>query len=127
MWNIANAIALIESIRPKIEEQNFSVALTGGVLFRCHSSKDMDLVFYPMNQVKPDYSNVLAVLMARLPVKSIVAVNHPIDAKLVFTVHLQDKKRIDLFFPGYTYAERTDGFKTAGEIAGSGATEEGKP
>ena len=124
MWNLVEAIQIINKLEPHLEEFGFCLGLTGGVFFRCHSRKDLDLVLYPMRAVKPDYLAALNSIQIDLTVKSIVAVNHPVDAKLVFTIHLEDGRRIDLFFPGYTYAERNDKYSTAGEIDGSGSSEE---
>jgi hypothetical protein len=123
MWDLVDAVALVRRVRPIAEKHGFCIGLTGSNLFAGGSLKDVDLVFYPMNAVQPKYEFLVEALRFELGFKSVVAVNHEPDCKLVISCKSEDGKRYDLFFPGYTFAGRLDTYPTAGKMEGSGAVE----
>ena len=125
MWTLVEGVTLIGELKEAVESKGFSIALTGGVLFRGWSAKDIDLVFYPLGTApKADYCEVLEVIRGKLGFSSAVAVNHPNDVKLVISVKDDRKKRIDLFFPSERFARRRDGLPVAGQTSDFSGSEE---
>lgn len=49
MWSLDEAVKTVRWLEPKLAEIGFHVALTGGVLFKGQSFKDLDLMVYPNN------------------------------------------------------------------------------
>jgi len=47
MWTLKEAIELIQEIEPKFQAAGFHVGLTGSVVFKGESKKDLDLIVYP--------------------------------------------------------------------------------
>lgn len=123
-WTLSDGIALINKIKSDVESVGFSVGLTGGVLFRGASEKDLDLVFYPMGRIPAeDYCEVLNLLKEKLKLKSMVSVDHLIDSKLVISAKDDSGRRLDFFFPSEKFETRRDGLFVAGStLAYSGAT-----
>jgi hypothetical protein len=48
-WRLQDAVELIEELRPELESVGWTLGLTGSVLFRGESTKDLDLIVYPLN------------------------------------------------------------------------------
>lgn len=50
MWKLNDAIEEIKQLEPKLAAVGFHCALTGSVLYKGESIKDLDLVIYPHNK-----------------------------------------------------------------------------
>lgn len=47
-WTLKDAISLIQLLEPMLRVNGFSLGVTGSVLFKGKSKKDLDLIVYPM-------------------------------------------------------------------------------
>lgn len=52
-WTLDDAVALIRVIEKQLAKVHAHVGITGGVLFRGKSAKDLDLIVYPHNASEP--------------------------------------------------------------------------
>lgn len=99
-WQLEEAIEFCKSLTEFLQPLGFGVAMTGGVLVKGSSEKDLDLIIYPFKKKSANYLKLLWELTAfglfyvRLP-------NHnkgyEDDGKLV-QVWDYKGKRVDLFF-----------------------------
>jgi hypothetical protein len=99
-WSLAEAITFIKLLYEFIRPLGFGVALTGGVLMKSHSKKDLDLIIYPLKKISSDYNKLLESLptfgltFVRLPNNNL---GFQDDGKNV-QIWKYNNKRIDLFF-----------------------------
>ena len=127
MWTLDEALTLIRELNPLLVKAGWYLGLTGSVLIKGHSEKDLDLIAYPLNTAKVDREWLYRVLVhsGGLTMKWDVAsihgfwkqaakraarededtgpnwmTTHPIDSKHVEGWHTEDGKRIDLFILG---------------------------
>lgn len=49
LWSLAEGITLCRRLQRRLEPAGFAVAITGSVLFKGKSYKDLDLVIYPLS------------------------------------------------------------------------------
>lgn len=106
MWSLEKFLIFAKDLREFIVPLGFDIALTGSVLTKGVSDKDVDIVIYPLKKISSDYTR----LIERLPdfgLKFIRLPNHNLgyqdDGKNV-QVWEYDGKRIDLFFLSWTWA-----------------------
>jgi len=99
-WTLVEAIAFANSLHEYIYPLGFDVAITGSILTKGYSEKDLDLVIYPLKKISSNYTN----LISKLPnfgLKFIRLPNHNLgyqdDGKNV-QVWEHNNKRVDLFF-----------------------------
>ncbi len=65
-WTIDGARLLITELEPFLIEAGWYIGLTGSVLLKGESFKDLDLIFFPYDKSKnPDKETARAVLRAR--------------------------------------------------------------
>lgn len=110
-WTLENAISDARSLNPLLKEVGYCIALTGGVLFRGESAKDVDFVLYPLRE-ELSYVNALQVVRAYYGDAPIMRVNHDSNAKLVYTISAT--RRVDIFVIGQDCA---DNILTSDQIA----------
>lgn len=99
-WSLDEAIAFVNSLNEHMSPLGFGVALTGSVLTKGNSAKDVDLIVYPLKKISANYQLLIEGLpkfgltFVRLP-------NHNLgyqdDGKNV-QVWEYKGKRVDLFF-----------------------------
>lgn len=59
MWTLEEGVKFIRWIEPKLAEKGFHCALTGGVIFKGKSVKDLDVIVYPHTaEGMPDFDSV---------------------------------------------------------------------
>lgn len=127
MWTLEEALTLIRELNPLLVEAGWYFGLTGSVLIKGESVKDLDLIVFPLNTAEVDRKRLYRVLIhGGWTMKWDVAVihgfwrqkakqaareiedkpgpnwqaDHPIDGKHVEGWHTKDGKRIDLFILG---------------------------
>lgn len=100
LWTLVEAITFTNSLNEYISALGYGIAITGSVLTKGYSEKDLDLVIFPLKKVSSDYTQ----LIAKLPdfgLKFVRLPNHNLgyqdDGKNV-QVWEYNNKRIDLFF-----------------------------
>ena len=99
-WSLAEAMSFAKSLHEFVFPLGFGIALTGSVLTKGFSEKDIDLVVYPLKKISSDYKGLLENLpkfgltYIRLPNKNL---GYQDDGKNV-QVWEYDNKRVDLFF-----------------------------
>lgn len=99
-WTLAEAIVFANFFREFIVPLGFDIALTGSVLTKGSSEKDIDLIVYPLKKVSSDYTKLLDKLpdfglkFIRLPNNN---QGYQDDGKNV-QVWEYNGKRVDLFF-----------------------------
>lgn len=49
MWTLDSALPVLRALEAVASKEGFHVALSGSVLYRGHSAKDLDVVVYPHN------------------------------------------------------------------------------
>lgn len=63
LWTIEEGVELIRSLRQRAHDAGFALALTGGVLMRGASDKDLDVIAYPLNRNSYSKRNLFAMLV----------------------------------------------------------------
>lgn len=107
LWTIDEAISFCRALRTIAEPIGFSVGLTGGCLYRGHSNKDIDVIFYPLKKPSPfdvgglrtalKESGLLKCRLDRALMQKAWGYRGVNDDKWV-EVWEADGKRVDLFF-----------------------------
>jgi hypothetical protein len=99
-WTLEQGVEFIRKLEPVVESLGYHVGLTGGVLYRGNSTKDLDVIVYiskttvggspnaVLNKLNADFGMIIEPRSCY----------HKEDSKLVFRATLPDKRRIDLFF-----------------------------
>jgi hypothetical protein len=54
MWGLPEALQFLTNLRAAVWPVGYTVALTGSVLHHGHSSKDLDIIIYPLDTSKQD-------------------------------------------------------------------------
>ncbi len=99
-WPLAEAMSFAKSLHEFVFPLGFGIALTGSVLTKGFSEKDLDLIVYPLKKISSDYESLLESLpkfgltFVRLPNKNL---GYQDDGKNV-QVWEYNNKRVDLFF-----------------------------
>jgi len=108
MWALFEALRHCNQLNAKLIPTQHSIALAGGVLNVGKSDKDLDLVLYPHNDITADYVPALQMIRehfdAEMRIFNFEMENH----KLVFELKTSDGRRIDVFIPNKTRAQRTE-------------------
>ena len=101
MWTLNEGIAEAQLLDPLLRPHNAFVALTGGVLHRGSSTKDLDLVIIPLKNrlTLRQYIKISKILSKRYnKLHHVVNTAKYGDDKYVEVYYTHDKKRIDVFF-----------------------------
>lgn len=99
-WTIEEFMLFAKDLRDFIVPLGFDIALTGSVLTKGVSEKDVDIVIYPLKKISSDYKFLVENLprfgltFIRLPNKNL---GYRDDDKNV-QVWEYDNRRVDLFF-----------------------------
>jgi hypothetical protein len=99
-WTLEEAVSFVNSLHEFLFPLGFGIALTGSVLTKGYSEKDIDLIVYPLKKISADYNVLLESLpkfglnFVRLPNKNL---GYQDDGKNVQVWEFDDK-RVDLFF-----------------------------
>ncbi len=100
VWSFEEAVLFAKSLHEFVNPLGFGIALTGSVLTKGFSEKDLDLVVFPLKKISSDYKFLVENLprfgltFVRLPNKNL---GYQDDGKNV-QVWEYDNKRVDLFF-----------------------------
>lgn len=95
VWVLPEALGLLQDFEKIAAPLHAHVALTGGVLFKGYSCKDLDVVVYPHQKKTP--IKPLEIMQA-FGATNIMLVNyHPDDGKEVYVTTLLGR-RVDFFF-----------------------------
>ena len=113
LWSMEQAIDLVKKLDPAIRLVGFTVGITGGVIIKGYSDKDLDLIIYPMNVTEYSTSAVKKVFIEQFKWKlkfpthillkswedrKIQPNNGGTDFKHVEVWETEDHKRIDIMF-----------------------------
>jgi hypothetical protein len=96
-WTIQSATRDIAELVPLLAKVGYCIGLTGGVLFRGQSDKDVDFILYPLGDPM-DYREALRVVRSFYNDAPIFRVIHPYDSKLVYVINAY--RRVDIFVIG---------------------------
>jgi len=103
MWTQAEAIVMLSALEPELAMQGFHCALTGSVLYRGTSTKDLDVIIYPHHkkgQVDFDLSGVksfLRIYFQSSKINDCSSTSQERDDKQVCWLKTNNQKRIDFF------------------------------
>lgn len=99
-WSLAEALVFANSLREFLLPLGFDIALTGSVLTKSFSDKDIDIIVYPLKKISANYAE----LLIKLPEFGLKFIRFPNnnqgyqdDGKNV-QVWEYNNKRVDLFF-----------------------------
>ncbi len=114
MWTLEEGIEVVNTIREKVFTTGFATALTGGVLYRGHSQKDLDLLFYPLDHTPHDYRFTVQMILHLIETEDFFVIDHKEykENRVTIVLKLKNGKRIDLFFPSVKLFQRVDNWKT---------------
>lgn len=100
MWNLQQAIELIQTTEPIVAREGYHLGLTGSVLFEGESTKDLDLILYVHNTHKNRWApkDRILYICGLLGWKFVKQCDHRDydDDKEVFQVTDQNNNRIDI-------------------------------
>ncbi len=94
MWTLEQGLELIRSIEPKLREIDWYSGLTGGVLYKGESSKDLDIIVSPLSYSKKTMQDVRQVLLTN-------GLKMKVEMGLVMEYH-GNKNRVEV----YTYVDK---------------------
>lgn len=100
MWTLNEGIAVCQTLDPLLRPHNAFVALTGSVLHKGASEKDLDIVIIPLkNELTITQHTAICKLFSQL-YKFVKVVNTAkyYDDKYVEVYQTSTGKRIDVFF-----------------------------
>lgn len=102
MWNILEALELCRTYNNILSEHNAHIALTGSVLFKGGSTKDLDLIVYPRKTsakviLPREICNLLKLVFVEDRTLQHAKYTDG-DEKMVIFAKTVDNRRIDLFF-----------------------------
>jgi hypothetical protein len=99
-WELVESIALIRELEPLAQSYGYHCALTGGVLFRGYSEKDLDIFFYVSKTKRGANRPGLFQALTNFGFRKWEERTpyHKDDDKPVFAVEYEGR-RIDLIFP----------------------------
>jgi len=113
MWTLDEGLVIVRELKERIWQLGFAIALTGGVLYRGHSNKDLDILFYPLSSIEyPYYAFVINELDLYFKPEKFFIIDHKEQKslKLIAVFQLKNGKRIDFFFPTISLKNRNDQF-----------------
>lgn len=112
MWTLPKAVELINKLNPELLKLGFYLGLTGSVLFKGESNKDLDLILYPYKFNNVDYQKALVLIKTLTKAYNVYAVEHELnDSKIVFVMKGKDF-RIDIFILHRNHINRNDKIHT---------------
>jgi hypothetical protein len=100
LWSLEDFLVFAKDLREFIVPLGFDIALTGSVLTKGVSEKDVDIIIYPLKKISSNYTELLEKLpdfglkFIRLPNNN---QGYQDDGKNV-QVWEYDNRRVDLFF-----------------------------
>lgn len=100
-WTLQEALDLVRFLEPHATSLGYHVGLTGGVLQKGHSTKDVDVIFYPRKTTDGGSPKaMIAKLQVLYPGLKAYLLSHYTreDTKLVYNCQFKDKRRMDVFF-----------------------------
>lgn len=105
MWALDEALELIRKLEPGLRDAGWALGLTGSVLTRGESDKDLDLVVYPLNSTEVSKAKLITALGAYgWTRRSSVSATHRTwrhigseDCKQVEVWRTGDGRRVDVF------------------------------
>lgn len=100
MWTLNEGIAEAQLLDPLLRPHNAFVALTGGVLHRGSSTKDLDLVIIPLKNklTVKQHTEICKILAKRFKFKGVVNTAKYGDDKYVEVYQTANNKRIDVIY-----------------------------
>lgn len=104
MWTQQQAIWMIQSFEPQLASQGYHCALTGSVLYKGKSIKDLDIIIYPhwkKEGLLPDLNIIkkwLLEFFGASEIKDCASTSQERDDKHVCWLLTKDGQRIDFFF-----------------------------
>lgn len=103
-WTLFTALPVVISLENHLSRVGFHVGLTGSVLHKGTSQKDLDVIVLPRksrgagaNEIFPAQEAIEAFFSKRLHM-CVSTPEKPRDAKLVFWLRDSQGRRIDFFF-----------------------------
>ena len=107
IWRIEDATIIVNKLIPALKRAGFSVGITGSVLYKGSSTKDLDLIIYPMNAASFSNDKAVKVLVKNgfvldVPHSKVTAYweehnKEPTDTKYV-DVWKYNGKRVDIMW-----------------------------
>lgn len=99
MWTLNEGIAEAQLLDPLLRPHNAFVALTGGVLHRGSSTKDLDLVIIPLKNklTVKQHTEICKILAKRFKFKGVNTAKYG-DGKYVEVYQTANNKRIDVIY-----------------------------
>ncbi len=110
-WELIEAIQLVRRINEATLSCDYAVGLTGSVLFKGYSNKDLDLILYPLHNVNTEYERAINVIMVKSSHFRLYVPQRDKDEKLVFMLMGIDGRRIDVIIPSISFRIRNDYLK----------------
>lgn len=125
-WDLMEGVELVRKLNIISLPLGFAMALTGGVLFKGYSKKDLDIVGYPLKSVTTPYEPLVNSIAAIIGCKHvyIATKDRKSDEKCVFVMRQKDGRRVELFLPFVTIGKRTESTPPFPENGASGSPEE---
>jgi hypothetical protein len=101
-WNREQAMDVIEGLEPVMSELGAHVGLTGSILYKGQSEKDLDLIIYPHNKSEIDWNigvlKMELIKFFKMPLNDCGGFSQIRDSKEVSWLKMKDGRRIDFFF-----------------------------
>lgn len=99
MWTLEEAIKLLRELEPTANAHGLHLGITGSVLYKGESQKDLDIVVYPRKTTQTNIhaQDGMKFRVAVAPKWNFRTPYHPEDTKEVWSAILSGKK-IDFFF-----------------------------
>lgn len=104
MWTLQDGILMLSALEPKLKELNAHCGLTGSVLYRGNSIKDLDVIIYPRHKnqkdhwIKKDIKGFLVKFFESDKMNDCTSKSQDRDDKKVCWLTTKTGKRIDFFF-----------------------------
>ncbi len=103
MWTLELAVKLVKKLEPELSNSGYHCALTGSVLYKGSSEKDLDIVIYPHDVDKQsiwDRTSIKDFLKTffKSEIKTCGGASQIRDDKHVAWLITPDGRRIDFFF-----------------------------
>jgi predicted nucleotidyltransferase len=100
IWTREEALLFCSVHWEKFKEIGWHIGLTGSVLYKGHSSKDLDLIFYPRKTQQKDRQKLCALLelLGWKREKDLTSLSHErLDLKHVELWETAEGNRVDIF------------------------------
>lgn len=124
MWTLEQGLEVLRRINPLVRPHGYYTALTGGVLFKGESDKDLDIVLLPMGaQLSWDMRAAIDAINQTLePELALLAHGGALGEvgceteRVVLVFFAPGNKRVDLFLPGVSASHPcVYGYRKAGD------------